>query len=359
MFIQDGTSKNKFGRFNFFTYLCIEFKQINVMKKNVQKEVQDIIKNLELSCTIKVFPSYVIWSSLCAHQKLSEDFIREFQDKVEWDYISQYQTLSEDFIREFKNKVVWDYICKYQKLSEDFIREFYDRVEWDFICKYQNLSEDFIRELQDKVDWNYISKHQKLSEGFIREFQNKVCRGLICMCQKLSEDFIREFQDKVDWNIISEYQKLSEDFIRKFKDKVNWRYISQFQKLSEDFIREFGIKIDEDNWLYKDTEFKKNEVIKTKLYECYGDYFIAYKGIRKDRYSKFNFQYQYLPGNTYESHADFTTEENSFGLSAWTKEAATQYCDELVVRVKIKYEDVGKIVHNNGKIRCTKFEVLD
>lgn len=38
---------------------------------------------------------------------------------------------------------------------------------------------------------------------------------------------------------------------------------------------------------------------KTDLYECHEDYFYAYKNIRSDRYSHFNFQYQYLPGETY------------------------------------------------------------
>ena len=97
----------------------------------------------------------------------------------------------------------------------------------------------------------------------------------------------------------------------------------------------------------------------TGLYECYDDYFIAYKGIRSDRYSKFNFQYQYLKDETYECFADYSENENSFGLSAWTKKKAEKYCNELVVRVKIYYKDVAKVVHNGGKIRCSKLTVLD
>ena len=34
--------------------------------------------------------------------KLSEDFIREFQDKINWWYVSKYQKLSEEFKEEFK-----------------------------------------------------------------------------------------------------------------------------------------------------------------------------------------------------------------------------------------------------------------
>jgi len=114
-----------------------------------------------------------------------------------------------------------------------------------------------------------------------------------------------------------------------------------------------------DNWTYKDTSFKKEQVVKTGLYECYDDYFIAYKGIRNDRYSDFNFQYQYLPGNTYSSWADSSLDENSFGLSVWTKQEAKKYCTQLVIKVKVMYSDVARVVHNEGKIRCFKLTVLD
>ena len=95
------------------------------------------------------------------------------------------------------------------------------------------------------------------------------------------------------------------------------------------------------------------------MYECHKDFFYAYKGIRNDRYSKYNFQYQYLPGETYECFSDYSDNENSFGLSAWTKEGAENYCSELVIKVKIYYRDVTAVVHNNKKIRCKKLTVMD
>ena len=285
-------------------------------------------------------------------------------EEVDWWYISVFQKLSEDFIREFQDKVWWSWISEYQKLSEDFIREFQDKVDWRMISRYQTLSEEFIREFADKVNWYYISMFEKLSEPFIREFQDTVDWKNISTYQKLSERFIQEFQDNFDWYSISTYQKLSEDFLREYKDKVNWWYISRYQKLSEDFIREFNINnefgdVKGKSWLYKDKEFLKQQVIESGLYECHEDYFIAYKGIKKDRYSKFNFQYQYFKGETYEAHCDCTDEENSFGLSVWTEEQAKNYCDELIVRVKVNYEDVGRLVHDNGKIRVRKLTVLD
>ena len=261
--------------------------------------------------------NYDNWARLSLCESLTEDFIQEFKDKVDWTCISRYPHLSEDFIRKFADRVDWYYISAYQYLSENFIREFADRVAWDWIVKYQPLSEDFIREFKDKVNWYYISAYQHLSENFIREFK-----------------------DKVNWFWISRCQHLSKEFIEEFKDKIHMNFI-------------------DDSWHYKSVEEKKKAVERTGLYECHDDYFIAYKGIRKDRYSRFSFQYQYLKGHTYETWCDCSANEDSFGFSAWTKTGARDYCKELVVRVKVRYEDVGRVVHNGGKIRCFKIEVLD
>ena len=261
--------------------------------------------------------NYDNWARLSLCESLTEDFIQEFKDKVDWFSISRYPHLSEDFIRKFADKVDWYYISAYQSLSEDFIREFQDRVAWDWIVKYQPLSEDFIREFKDKVNWNYISANQHLSENFIREFK-----------------------DEVNWAWISAYQHLSKEFIEEFKDKIHMNFIA-------------------DSWHYKSVEEKKKAVMDTGLYECHDDYFIAYKGIRKDRYSRFSFQYQYLKGYTYETWCDCSSNESSYGFSAWTKEGAREYCKELIVRVKVRYEDVGRVVHDGGKIRCFKMEILD
>ena len=235
-----------------------------------------------------------------------------------------------------------------------------DEINWINASRNIQLSEEFIREFQDKVDWYYISEYQKLSENFIYEFQNKVNWNCISIYQKLSEEFIRKFQDKVNWYRISEYQKLSEDFIREFQNKMDWNCILKHQKLSKKFRNEFELVIDKDNWLYKTTKFKKRQIVKCGLYECYEDYFIAYKAIRNDRYSHFNFQYQYLPNEVYECHCDCTENENSFGLSVWSEKGAKSYNDSgLIVKVKVMYEDVGRLVHNSNKIRCFKIEILE
>lgn len=115
-------------------------------------------------------------------------------------------------------------------------------------------------------------------------------------------------------------------------------------------------------WQYQDTGFKKEKLIETENYECYDDYFIAYKAIRGDRYSLYNFQYQYLPGETYESSCDCTDTENSFGLNVGTYDFAKSYLDNkkgLIVKCKVYYKDIGRIVDDDDKVRCFKITVLD
>ena len=220
------------------------------------------------------------------------------------------------------------------------------------------MSEDFVNEHVDEVNWYYISEYQKLSEDFIDKYIDKVNWGNISMYQKLSEDFINEHVDEVDWYYISEYQKLSEDFINKHTDKIYWNYISKYQVITPEFADKYNININ-NNSQRTAAEWKKM-IEKTGLYECHEDYFYAYKNIRSDRYSHFNFQYQYLPGETYDCFSDYSDNENSFGLSAWTEKEAHNYSDHgMVVKLKVNYADVTAIVHNSNKIRCKRITVLN
>ena len=225
-------------------------------------------------------------------------------------------------------------------LSEGFIEKHADKVDWYWISEYQKLSEEIIERHADEVDWDWISEYQKLSEKFIERYA-----------------------DEIDWKYISMYQKLSEEFIEKHADEVDWYWISACQKLSEEFIERYADVLNmpriNDSWNYKSEDFKKAAVEATGLYECYKNFFYAYKGIRSDRYSSRNFQYRYMPGETYECFADASSDENSFGLSAWTKEEAKFYCPELVVKVKIFYKDVARVIHNGGKIRCSRLTVME
>ena len=147
------------------------------MKKTVKNEVEKLIKELNLDCTVK-----------------------EFKDKVDWVNISQYQKLSEDFIREFKDEVDWGWISVFQKLSEDFIREFKDKVD---IKVYNTVHEDktieqkkqeviqYAKEHDLKYDNEYIyafREHDKYNSGIfnktIQYKRNKYYRDWHCDMRK-------------------------------------------------------------------------------------------------------------------------------------------------------------------------------
>ena len=164
----------------------------------------------------------------------------------------------------------------------------------------------------------------------------------------------------MDWFGISVNQKLSESFIEKYADRMNWNLISVYQRLSEEFRIKHNLAISKHSWLYTDSFTKRKAIEDCGLYELHGDYVLAYKGIRSDNYSKFNFQYKYELGGIYESHADHNLDnDNSFGLSAWTKEKAEQYCNEKLIKVRIHLDHVAALVHDCHKIRCTQFEVVE
>ena len=299
------------------------------------------------------------------YQKLSEEFIERHQDVINWDNVSKYQTLSEEFIEKHQDKLWWSYICSSQILSEPFMEKFQDKIDWNCVSSFQKLSEEFIAKFKDKVNWKAISIYQKLSEEFILEHKGKLNLRLIFKFQKLSEKF-SEKHYKFHLKTVLTYQKLSQDFLMKLIKKINHSALNKlltYQKLPMSFIKEHNFSIDKkDSWLYKNKEFKKEEVIKTGKYECHDDYFIAYKAIRNDRYSIFNFQYQYLPGGTYESTCDCTNEDYSFGLNVGTYDYAVNYLGlskGIIVKCKVYYEDLGRIVFYGSMVRCFKITVLE
>ena len=61
------------------------------MVKEVKKEVEELIKKLELNCSVEEFKDKVDWKYISWKQGLSEPFIREFKEHVEWETISYYQ----------------------------------------------------------------------------------------------------------------------------------------------------------------------------------------------------------------------------------------------------------------------------
>ena len=89
------------------------------------------------------------WSHISSHQKLSEDFIREFKDKVNWENISVYQKLSEDFIREFKDYINFEYLIGNKYCPPDIKFKYYR--DNNLITK-EDPSKHSIEQIEEKKD---------------------------------------------------------------------------------------------------------------------------------------------------------------------------------------------------------------
>ena len=53
------------------------------MNQELKKEIEEIIKKLNLQCSVKDFPSIVDWYRISKYQKLSESFIEKFKDRLD------------------------------------------------------------------------------------------------------------------------------------------------------------------------------------------------------------------------------------------------------------------------------------
>lgn len=296
------------------------------------------------------------WTYVTKNYKLSDSEMRQYIQHINFKSLGHFQILTEDFIREFSEMLSWDDITVSQILSEEFMYEFKDKIKWMYIAVSQNLSEKFIRENKSKLFMENVAIRQKMSESLMEE------KGLncpnICTYQTLSEDFIEKHKNSVRWNIISKRQKLSEKFILKYRDRLDLYYVSMYQKLSDEALNILGLSKPENNWLYVSNEYKKRQIQSCGLYECHDDYFIAYKSVRRDRFSAYDFKNRYINGSTHEKHADHTDDIISFGLTVGTKHSIRMFCDEFAVKCKIYYKDVARIIFCN-EIRVSKIEVLE
>lgn len=82
------------------------------------------------------------WTALSYRTDLSDDFLREFNDKIDWTMFSLHN-LDRTIIKEFQDKVDWKHLCC-NALSERFIEDYKCRVVWFLVSKYSNLSQEFI-----------------------------------------------------------------------------------------------------------------------------------------------------------------------------------------------------------------------
>ena len=110
---------------------------------------------------IKTNHMEINWFHISEYEKLSEDFIREFQEDVHWFCICRKQILSENFIREFQNKVEWNELSRFQPLSKDFIKEFIDKIDWCWLPLSFNISSETFFLFSHYYDLNWVCNQNK------------------------------------------------------------------------------------------------------------------------------------------------------------------------------------------------------
>jgi hypothetical protein len=217
-------------------------------------------------------------------------------------------------------------------------------------------------------DWDGICRDKKLSIEFMRKHKEQVNWQCISIYQKLSEEAIREFHYYFDWKYVFKYQNLSEQLIRDFRNKLGAYNISRHQKLSNKFRKELQFNKPYCNWMNNSVSNKLRYIKKNGIDRVYpldkdknGYFLIAYKSVNTNGTSRTNLQYVYEIGKTYESWCDCNLfDENSFGLSAWTKEGALNfYSGGKLLLVKIYLKDLGAIVHKGHKLRAFKMTILE
>ena len=151
------------------------------LSPKLKKEIEKIIKDLGLRVTLEQFPPdkhTYNWASISAYGRLSEEFIREFEDYILKGHLIKCQDLSEELLEYL--------LVKYDSF-----------IDWDDVPYYQKMSERLIERFQSKMNWIYVSTYQKLSKEFILKHQNKICWGCVIENQNLPADFILEFAPKM------------------------------------------------------------------------------------------------------------------------------------------------------------------
>ena len=98
------------------------------MKRSLKKEIERIIKEEDLDCTVEKFQDKVDWGWISRYQNLSEDFIEKFQDKVN---ISVYRAVHQEKTKKQKLEEMKAYAKEYNlKFDGKYLYAFRNHDKW-------------------------------------------------------------------------------------------------------------------------------------------------------------------------------------------------------------------------------------
>lgn len=193
-------------------------------------------KKLEeyLNSCVDIPSDDTFWMTVVQTVSLSEDFIEEYEHNFYLSDLIINQILSEEFLRK-RPSVDWTLVSRHQKLSENFIREYASYLDWYWLSWGQELPERLIEEYEDLVDWCAISSQQELSEDFIKQKLHRLNTHTITLYQELSEDFIKQ-NDWVDISSVLLNEKTIKNLSFEFITN-NVEYVTNI-KLFKDMLSE-------------------------------------------------------------------------------------------------------------------------
>lgn len=249
-------------------------------------------------------------------------------EDIDWKDVSSLYPLTEEFIRTYKDNVHWRTILRYQKLSVPFLTENIDKLRpYGYeLSTYQRLTPEFIaanKSFLKKIMWTRNQPRQTYDD-------------VIFMLDNIDGGHFEYLAGMAIPTEAAEYMLA--------KDSGEWLTICQSGWL--------------DNYVAQHTPQQTKAILESYGYECYGDYFIAYKGIKANRYPKFNFSRQYNVGETYEDACYVGPGLYGPGICVSTIQEAGRYCDELIIKCEVRYEDVGAVLKDGLFMRCFKIKVL-
>lgn len=164
----------------------LELVNWNEISKNKELSDEFILEykdklNFELLCDniilsedmIRQLDEYVDWSIISKYYKsFTAEFYIQYKDKLNWFYVcNNNRYLPESVIEECIDFIDWCALSKCVKLSENFVRKYQDKIYWNNLSANNecNFSLDFISEYKDKWNWFYICDYKSLPEDFIRQ----------------------------------------------------------------------------------------------------------------------------------------------------------------------------------------------
>lgn len=299
--------------------------------------------------------------SLC--HLIPEPLIEKYWVLLNINIITNHQPLSDSFLEEHWDELSKGSVSMHQCLSEYILDKYWYELYHLYIFDAQYIPEHLIEKHWGELKYQYkddIAFNQKLSEDFLNKHIDELpsISRSVSFSQILSEQFIVDNWKLLDIDVLAMKQKLSENIIEKHINELDKKLIGKYQRLSDDFILKHKIPKNNNSWMYKSDEFKKNEILKLNIFECYDDYFIAYIEVKRDRHDRFN-QYQFLKDNTYECHAIYVSSYyNSFGFFVSDGLRNKKFIDRFIrLKCKVHYSDISSVIYN--RVICSKITILE